>query len=219
MPACLTVLTPAALLRRAELSYAPTGIPEFDRLTGGLPRGALTEICGPPSSGRTSLLLSALSAATARQETCTLIDATEAFDPASAAAAGLALDRLLWIRCAGDPERALKAADRVIHAGGFGLIVLDLADIAPRILGRIPLVCWFRLRRAVEGTPSILVVVTPRFSTGSCASMLVEMKGGSARWSGAPHIRLLQGGVFQALPRKPVCAQTVSFRTRAQWMR
>ncbi len=219
MPACLTALKPAALLRPAQPLYAPTGIPEFDRLTGGLPRGALTEIFGPPSSGRTSLLISALAAATARQETCALIDATEAFDPASAAAAGLELGRLLWVRCAGDPERALKAADRVVNAGGFGLIVLDLADIAPRILGRIPLVCWFRLRRAVEGTPSMLVVVTPRPSTGSCASLLVEMRGGSARWSGAPQVRLLQGGVFEAVPRKPVCAEMVSFRTRAQWMR
>ena len=39
---------------------ASSGIPELDALTGGLPRGCLTEICGPASSGRTTLLLAAL---------------------------------------------------------------------------------------------------------------------------------------------------------------
>lgn len=219
MPSAIPSLTTAARLRPAPPERLPTGRLQFDRLTGGLPCGALTEISGPPSSGRTSLLLTTLATATARQQTCALIDATDAFDPASAAACGLDLDRLLWIRCGGDPERALKAADRVLNAGGFGLVVLDLADIAPRILRRIPLVCWFRLRRAVEGTPAILLVVTPQPSTGTCASLLIELKGARAHWSGAPNARLLQGCVFEVLPRKPVSSETACLRSRAQWMR
>src|SRR6266851_1994255 len=64
----------------------PTGIPEIDSSVGGLPRGALTEICGPPCSGRTSLLLSALASRTAEGEVCALVDARDSFDPAGAAA-------------------------------------------------------------------------------------------------------------------------------------
>jgi recombination protein RecA len=76
-----------------------SGIREVDELAGGLPRGCLSEFCGPASSGRTSVLLSALAAATRRQEVCALVDATDALDAASAAASGVELERLLWIRC------------------------------------------------------------------------------------------------------------------------
>jgi recombination protein RecA len=79
---------------------ARTGIAEIDSATGGLPRGCLTEIYGPASSGRTSLLISILAEATARQEICALVDADDAFDPISAAAAGVRLDRLIWVRTA-----------------------------------------------------------------------------------------------------------------------
>ena len=88
----------------------PSGIREVDDATGGLPRGCLTEIVGPASSGRTSLLLSILAQATAREEICALVDAEDAFDPASAAAAGVRLERLIWVRSRG-AERALKAAE------------------------------------------------------------------------------------------------------------
>ncbi len=80
-----------------------SGIAQVDALTGGLPRGSLTEICGAASSGRTSLLLTALAAATQRGETCALIDTSDALDPESAAAAGVDLARLLWVRCCAAP--------------------------------------------------------------------------------------------------------------------
>src|SRR5512142_2782397 len=70
-------------------------------LTGGLPRGALSEICGPASSGRTSLLLAALAARTAAGEACALVDVSDSFDPVSAQAAGVDLRRVLWVRCWG----------------------------------------------------------------------------------------------------------------------
>jgi len=78
---------------------APSGIPALDALSGGLPRGCLTEICGPASSGRTTILLAALAAATGRGEYCAVIDASDALDPHSIAAAGVDLDRMLWVRC------------------------------------------------------------------------------------------------------------------------
>ena len=90
---------------RLEVRPAPEmvscGIREIDELAGGLPRGCLSEICGPASSGRTSVLLAALAAATRRQEVCALVDTTDALDAVSAAAAGVELEKLLWIRCAG----------------------------------------------------------------------------------------------------------------------
>src|SRR5579864_4132593 len=85
---------------RAAPETIATGIREVDSACGGLPRGAITEIVGPASSGRTTLLYSILAEATARGEACALVDASDAFDPASAAAAGADFQQLLWIRCA-----------------------------------------------------------------------------------------------------------------------
>ena len=96
----LTAVVPASRLDvRPAPEMVSSGIPQLDSLTGGLARGCLTEICGTASSGRTSVLLFALARATQRGEVCALVDASDAFDPASAAAAGMAMSRLLWVRC------------------------------------------------------------------------------------------------------------------------
>jgi len=76
-----------------------SGIPELDSLTGGIPRGCLTEVYGPPSSGKTSVLLATLAAATQRGESCVLIDASDSFNPSSGASAGMDFRKLLWVRC------------------------------------------------------------------------------------------------------------------------
>src|SRR5580700_2293900 len=86
---------------------SPTGVAEVDAVAGGLPQGCLTEIYGPACSGRTSLMLAAMAQATGRENVCALVDASDAFDPASAAAAGVRLERLLWVRCGGNAEHAL----------------------------------------------------------------------------------------------------------------
>ena len=96
-------ITPASQLEvRPAPEMAFSGIPALDALTGGLPRGCLTEICGPASSGRTTVLLAALAAATGRGEFCAVVDASDALDPQSTADAGVDLDRLLWVRCGED---------------------------------------------------------------------------------------------------------------------
>jgi hypothetical protein len=201
---------------RPPLEFASTGLAALDALTGGLPRGAITDLYGPPSSGRTSLLLSALATATAREEVCALVDASDALDPASAASAGVDLDKLLWVRCAGNPEHALKAVDLLIHGGGFGLLALDLGDVAPQIARRIPLAAWFRLRRAIENTRQALLVVEREPTVKSCAGLLLEMQREQVSWSGAPGCsRLLRGARLGALPRKPALWQTASFDARA----
>ena len=96
----LAHITPASQLDiRPAPEMVSSGITAIDALTGGLPRGCLTEICGTPSSGRTTLLLAALAAATQRGEFCAVVDASDALDPQSAVAAGVELERLLWVRC------------------------------------------------------------------------------------------------------------------------
>ena len=96
----LAGVAPASRLEvRAPAEMVSSGIGEIDELTGGLPRGCLSQICGAASSGRTSVLLAALAAATRREEVCALVDTTDALDAISAAAAGVDLERLLWVRC------------------------------------------------------------------------------------------------------------------------
>jgi len=95
-----SAITPASRLQvRPAPEMVSCGIRELDALIGGFPRGCLTEIFGPASSGRTSVLFAALACATRRGEVCALVDASDAMNPASAAAAGVAMDRLLWVRC------------------------------------------------------------------------------------------------------------------------
>ncbi len=194
---------PAALgwRPRPAAQTALTGIPEVDALTGGLPRGALTEVCGPASSGRTALLLSLLAEFTRRQELCVLVDAGDSFDPASAVAAGVELGRVLWVRCStgaaalGCVEQALRAADLVLQASGFGLVALDLGDVPAATARRVPLTSWFRFRRAVEETPAALLLLTQEALTGTCAALTLQLAATAPTESpGLPaHARLLGG--------------------------
>src|SRR5436189_5961764 len=82
----LVAVTPAS---RPEVRPAPEmvsiGIRELDSLSGGLPRGCLTEICGLDSSGRINVLLAALAAATGSAVSCAPVYASDSLDPASAA--------------------------------------------------------------------------------------------------------------------------------------
>jgi hypothetical protein len=158
-----------------------TGMAETDCLTGGLPRGAMTEICGPSGSGRTSLMLSALALRTAEGEACAYIDAHNAFDPYSAEATGVQLSRLLWVRCA-TCDQAFRATDLVLHAGGFGLVALDVGDLPPETIRGIPLYVWFRFRRAIEHTPTIFLVLEEEPHAKSCASLVVQLEAGTAEW-------------------------------------
>jgi hypothetical protein len=252
---------PLTSASRLEVRPAPevvsSGITALDALTGGLPRGCLTEICGPASSGRTSVMLAALAAATRRGEYCALIDASDALDPQSLPAAGIDLDRLLWVRCsersaglrpavaeASCPhthsrrsehclEQVLRATDLLLESGGFGLIVLDLADVPPQSARRIPLTTWFRFRRAVEHKPTILLAIEQQPIAGSCSSLLLQLAGLGTRYSVPSshgvfddqplptHVRLLTSLeinvelVRSRLDRKPACS--IAFETKTAW--
>jgi recombination protein RecA len=176
------VSAPFSYRDRKIMETVSAGISEIDSLTGGLPRGGLTEICGPPSSGRTSLLVSALAERTAKDEVCALVDGRDAFDPHSAEAAGVSLKQLLWVRCR-NIDQSLRATDLLIQGGGFGLIALDLSDIPPETVRHVPLNAWFRFRRAVEDTPTILVVIEQESNAKTCASLVLRLGAGPVQWS------------------------------------
>jgi hypothetical protein len=199
----LAGVTPASGMEvRPAPETASSGIAQIDALAGGLPRGCLTEVCGPESSGRTTVMLAAIAAVTRREEICALIDASDAFDPFSAAAAGVNLERLLWVRCGShapssalsrkrrqafsleererrrmeDPvEQALRATDLLLQSRGFGMVAIDLAGVPLKMARRIPLTTWFRFRRAVENTPTLLLVTGTQACAQSCASLSLEL--------------------------------------------
>ncbi len=170
---------------KSPTAVMSTGIAGVDALTGGLPRGSITEIFGPSSSGRTSLMLALLAEAAAQEEVCALIDTSDIFDPVSAANANLNLEQLLWVRCAANIEHAFKATDLLLQGGGFGLVVLDLGDVAGKDARRIISSWWYRFRRVVENTPTAFLVIAADSCVRSCASLAVEMKREADVWSSA----------------------------------
>jgi recombination protein RecA len=176
------VTAPFTYRDRNFAEHVSTGISEIDLLAGGLPRGALTEIFGPDCSGRTSLLFSALSMRTAHLEACALIDGCDAFDPHSAEAAGVDLKQLLWVRCR-NIQQTLRATDLLLQSGGFGFIALDLSDVSREVVRHVPLDAWFRFRRAVEDTQTILVVLEQESNAKTCASLVLRLEGEPARWA------------------------------------
>jgi recombination protein RecA len=293
--------------QRVEVELQPSGIAELDALLGGgFPRGALVELCGPASSGRTSLAFSLLAQATERQEACAFVDVSDSLDPISLAAAGVELPRLLWIRCGdiGDREpnlrrssffapankeirktrsldsaskkplqahgwrhprelmrgvdkaipglvgtqtaflestrlhvvarcegeqverdrepprrdirpprslpslpeaypthvvrletrrtkpwkrleQALRTTDLLLHTGGWGVVVFDLGGISWVDARRINLSMWFRFRRAVENTPTILLLLGEESCAKSCASLVLRCQRRVDYWSRA----------------------------------
>jgi recombination protein RecA len=295
------------LPNRAFLEVQPSGVSELDAvLGGGFPRGSLVELCGPASSGRTSLAFSLLAQATGRQEACAFVDVSDSLDPLSLAAAGVELPRLLWIRCGetknrepdpttssyfspaekdigrtrglaspskkpvqinawrhprelmrgvekaipsvvGKPaalrvpaqiplvgrcrgeqverdrepprrgirpprplpwkletsptprrlyesrrtkpwqrlEQALKITDLLLHGGGWGVVVFDLGGISWVDARRINLSMWFRFRRALENTPTILLLLGEESCAKSCASLVLRCRRTADHWSRA----------------------------------
>jgi recombination protein RecA len=290
----LVAVVPASRLDvRLSPEIASSGIPQLDSLIGGLARGCLTEICGTATSGRTCVLLTALARATQRGEVCALVDASDAFDPASAAAAGMEMSRLLWVRCgqkyssrrakakeeknrdevkdknpaiacrsgcvkpvnpyqataAVIPQAAekefgfsrwesqlgqmLKVTDLLLQSNGFGMIVLDLGDVPVQSARRIPLASWFRFRRAVEHTPTALLVLEQQPIAGSCSSVLLRVSAAQPHNSNKklphsepPHsellhqfeitAELLRSRLERKLERKPM-QSVASFKSQAAW--
>lgn len=227
-------LTPAP---RTIREVAPTGIAEVDTLlNGGLPVGAISELTGPASSGRTSLALSFVAGRTESEQACAWVDADDTFDPESAAASGVVLKRLLWIRCCNSDrenkarpwtrlDQALRSTDQLLQIGGFGTIVLDIGNLAPQHGNRIPLATWFRLRQAADRTRCCFVVLGKSSYAQSSASLVLECApshgeiSGEAVLSGFSYVvlrRYERFAVFAPGARKPPAS---TWSVSAAWER
>ena len=175
--------------RLGDDAVAAFGTDTLDRaLSGGVPRGQVSEVVGPSSSGRTSLAWAALAAATLRGESVALIDTFDRFDPPTAHACGIELSRLLWVRgqavsktaVAIDPawlpgvravngpgtfmerviDRAIKSLNLVVQSGVCTMVVLDLIDVPAVALRRLPASTWFRIERAIEGSETAVLILS-----------------------------------------------------------
>jgi hypothetical protein len=186
---------PAALspMPQTVRETAAVGIAEIDSLlSGGFPVGAISEITGPATSGRTCLALAFIAERTSEGKVCAWIDVNDALDPESAAANGVQLWRLLWVRCKSKAERAngkpwsrleqaLRAVDLLLQAGGFAAIVLDMGDIAAEHGRRVPLATWYRFRQAAEQSRCCLVVLGSDAYAQSSAEIVLECAPREAR--------------------------------------
>jgi hypothetical protein len=159
----------------------------------GVARGTIAEVCGKRSTGRTSICLSILAEATLRGEVCAVVDLFDSFHAESAASAGVCLEKTVWIRCRGNAEHAIRSADLLLHAGGFGVIVLDLCEASAKMLNRIPLSYWYRFRRVVENASTILVLCVDAVQAKSCSFIQLELQHKKFYWTGVKPFSLLRG--------------------------
>jgi hypothetical protein len=190
-----------------------TGLPALDRLLGGgFPRGRLAEIAGPLSAGRTSLALALLAEATRRGALVSVIDAADAFDPSSAHAAGVDLARVLWARPLAVAE-ALRCAEHVLTAGGFELVLVDLAFAAARERPRIPDAAWPRLRKHAASASAGLVLLSRDRLAGAAADLALELSSARAQFAAQPSwLEALEGHVHLVRNRAgPTSAARIRF--------
>jgi hypothetical protein len=189
-----SALTPPAQIIR---EVAPTNITAIDEIiNGGFPVGAITELTGPLSSGKTTIAQSFVAGHTNEGNFCAWVDANDAFDPESAAANGVSLKHLLWVRCNNTArtniskpqgnsfqkkslpwarlEQAIRATDLLLQAGGFAGIVLDLADEPMENGRRIPLATWFRFRQAADRNRCSLIVLGQASYAQSSATLVIQ---------------------------------------------
>jgi len=155
-----------------ERGRRATGLAALDALLGGgWPRAALSEISGRRSSGRTAVVRAALAAAISAGESTALVDVGGTLDARAAMSKG---PPLLWIRCLA--AQALKAADLVVAAGGFGTVALDLCDARLRI----PDAAWVRLRHAARAQGTTVLVASDTRRLGAFAAAAVDLGGAPA---------------------------------------
>ena len=127
-------------------------------------------------------MVSILAEATAQDEVCVLVDGSDSFDPQSAMAAGLDLKRLLWIRCH-KLDQVMKSTDLLLQGGGFGRVVMDVTDLPLSQLRGVSLASWFRFQRAIEKTPTALVVISPESMVKSAAALVLQFEMKTAEWT------------------------------------
>jgi hypothetical protein len=160
----------------------------LERLVG---RNGFVELSARRSSGRFSIALEALAAATSAGEAAALVDLGDHLDPQGAQSAGVDLARLLWVR----PHRAKEAvaAAEMLLSAGFPLVVADFG-ISPRGARFLPDAAWVRLARAAEARGATLLLATPWRLSGVAARTAVSASCAQPLWQGSGRApRLLSG--------------------------
>jgi len=171
----------------------PTGVAALDAATGGgIPRGRMTELAGRRSTGRTGLACAIAARATQAGEVVAWIDPANSLDPEAATTTGLVLARVLWVRPRSEHD-VPPAAECLLGAGGFGLVVLDLAEAAH------PSTPWPRLVRAAERTRTTLLVLTSHRQAGAHAALGLEITIRRAEWHRDTGRPTLLAGITAAL--------------------
>jgi hypothetical protein len=170
------------------------------------------------------------------------VDVSDALSPEAAAAAGVELRRLLWLRVSAERgkrvvdkpwsrlEQALKATDLLLQTGGFGAVVLDMSDVLPEHARRIPLATWYRFRLAAEQARTALIFLTQSPCASSCASLALRCEPGEAvPFSSNGETALFERQQYELarernrndatafMQRKPV--QRVNWRAKTLWSR
>jgi RecA/RadA recombinase len=173
-----------------------TGQTDVDTLLGGgFPRGQVSEVHGPASSGRTGLLLVLLARTTRSGALAALVDPLDRFDPPSAGAAGVALARLLWLRGPrgeGEEPRPKTLAEStaavatLVGSGLFEVVVFDLADVSERERRRLPATTWIRLQRTVEETETALVILADQHVSKSPGGVTLALTRTGLQWAAPP---------------------------------
>jgi hypothetical protein len=206
------VVRPADAAEEAR-RWIPTGFEAVDTLLGGgFLRGRISEVIGPPSSGRTALLLATVATSSGRGEVAAWIDPASALDVRAAAQAGVALPRLLWVR-PGSAREALMAADLVLGAGGFALVVVDLGE---ERAARFPDSAWARLARAAERSGAAVAVLAQRRPCGTFAAVTLDLAPLSRRWSGLSPARAV---LFDVQARARIARSKIGAPGRAAVVR
>src|SRR5277367_6575757 len=234
---------PSALTPSPKIAYtvAPTGIHEIDELLhGGFPIGALSEIVGPECSGRTSLALTFVANLTQEGKVCAWVDVSDTLHPESAAALGVDLSRLLWIRCGVPPgtgpkrklwsrlEQGLRVSDLLLQAGGFSCIVLDMGSLPAEYALRVPLATWFRFRAAAERLQANVLLLTQHACSRNSAGLVLRLNPGNVLgkngtiFTGLEHRaelarqRFAQSNVLP-LRKQPQSVPTAQWQVKSVW--
>ncbi len=155
-------------------------------------RGAVVEVVGDRSTGKTSFAISLLAGLTANGEICAVIDGSGGFDPQTAYLAGIKLENILWVKCGGDIEKTFISADHLVQAKGFGCIWLDLCGLSADKLRMVPKAYWFRYRTRIKETPTIVLATATEHITGSASQGAFVFEREGSAWSGSGKFRLLR---------------------------
>jgi hypothetical protein len=165
-------------LRPPERRRVALSVPPLDAfLGGGLPSGAIMEVFGGLSSGKTTLAHALTSAAVRAGAFAAWIDLPNSFHPERRSG------RVLWV-APRDCLTALRAAEQVLEAGGFRVVILDLGDPIPS-RSIVPASRWLRMARMAARREAVVMVLSSVHVAGAFAALSLETCADQYRFAGS----------------------------------